>query len=778
MTNKQQDTNIVETRYQRARILEHHALAQRGVDRSRNQRVVFNTTLQPHWIGKSSRFWYERDSREGKEYRLVDAKVATNEAAFDHAVFAAALARATGKKVDAANLPISQLEITCSPRQIKFSAFGKRWSFVGKNCKQLAVTDSLERETLSPDGKYTAFVRDNNLWLRTMLDGELEPGQERQLTDDGEEYYTYGAVPVLISPGLDLSPLQVAWSPDSKRLFAVQLDTRQVGTVPVVYHAPKENVRPQVEEYRYALQGDAHVPEYRLLSIDVTSGRICQANYHPVSVPSKPFFTADGHGWWASDSVHAYFIDMDRSGQHVRVVEFNTVTGATRVLFEETSSTWINLGPLNYLSPSAFMPLPQSKELIWYSERSGWAQLYLYDLKSGTLKNAITQGQWVVRELLHYDVDRRELWLQTGGRTSGQDPYYMDVCRVNIDTGELTPVVVSNHDYYVACESNSLFLPETLYGVSPNGEHLATTRSRVDEAPVSVLIDRDGKELMVLEEADVSGLPNDWQWPEPVQLKAADGETDIYGVVFRPSNFSSDKSYPVIDNIFSYPSSITAKKRFDQSDHFMSSAALAELGFIVVHIDGRGTPLRSKEFLDLSDGWKTSASHLPDHIAGLRQLAERYPYMDMSRVGIFGGWTTSIGPLYGLLEYAEFYKVGITCSIPHSELQAAFCVEQFEGPLHTKPSNVQAECLAENLQGKLLMMHGMLDLLCLPAATFRVVDALQKANKDFDLVLLPNQSHGCSGNPYFTRRIWDYFVKHLQGAEPPKEFNIVNKKNI
>jgi dipeptidyl aminopeptidase/acylaminoacyl peptidase len=332
----------------------------------------------------------------------------------------------------------------------------------------------------------------------------------------------------------------------------------------------------------------------------------------------------------------------------------------------------------------------------------------------------------------------------------------------------------SDHDYFVKSRAYSCEFDQTLFGISSDGNYLVTTRSRADEVPVSLLCNRDGDELMTLEETDVSGLPSGWQWPKPVQLTAADGETDIYGLVFRPSHFSPDRSYPVIDNLFSYPSWAFTCKGFDQSHHYMCAAALAELGFIVVQIDGRGTPFRSRAFLDHADGWLTSGSDLSDHIAGLQQLAERYPSMDLDRVGIFGGWTTSPGAINGLLQYPDFYKVGVTYALPQSQLYLSVCSEYVEGPTHKKTDFVQPEYLAHKLQGKLLMMHGMLDILDVPAATFRMIEAFQKANKDFDLIMLPNQQHAGGRHPYVMRRILDFFVRHLLGEEPPKGFSLLD----
>ena len=773
MTSAPRASTDMEAKYYRARHLAGHASLPEKCNKP-----TFNTLINPYWMVASDCCWYLRESNFGKQYWLVDAATASKEMAFDHAGLAAALSRAVNKDVDPNCLPITRLDFSFDPWLIHFDAFEQRWQFDGQHCTGIGVaTPSAQEELISPNGQYSVFVRDHNLWLRSLKPNGGSTGEERQLTFDGEEHYDYAIVPNMLGAGQDLGAmgeLQALWSPDSRRLFTVQLDMRQVQSLPVIHHVPEgSGVRPRLEEYKYPMPGDAHMPEYRLVGIDIESGENISANYPPVCFTSLiPFFSSQ-RGWWAADSQRAYFVDLKRGAQGVRVVEFNTLTGKTRVLFEESSSTGINLHPWNFHAPSLIMPLPETQELIWYSERSGWAHVYLYDLETGELKQTITQGEWVVSELLHFDARRRELWLQTGGRNADYDPYYKDICRVHVDTRELTTVISSDHDYAVKSRTWSYEFDRMLFGVSSSADYLVVTRSRADEVPHSLLLDRDGREVLILEEADISGLPDSWQWPEPVKLTAADGETDIYGLVFRPSDFSPDQSYPVIDNINAQPASILTCKGFDQSHHYMCAAALAELGFIVVQIDGRGTPLRSRAFLDHSDGWYTSANDLSDHMAGLKQLAERYPYMDMDRVGIFSGWTTSVGPLNGLLQYPDFYKVGVTSAMPHSQLYMALCSEPFEGPSHRQTDFVQPEYLAENLQGKLLMIHGMLDILGVPAATFRMVEAFQKANKDFDLLLLPNQGHGSGwANPYVARRILDFFVRHLLGEEPPKDFDL------
>lgn len=751
------------------------------------KKMVLNATLYPIWIDQSDCFWYERETRKGKEYRLVNAKTATNDCAFDHETLASALAKVAAQTVNAANLPISNICMALNPSdlslsRIRFSAFGKRWIFDTQPGTCQEVEASLEEivgpedEVMSPDGHYTAFTRDHNLWVR-----DLSRGEEQALTFDGKESYVYGA-PASAWGHPHGTALQVRWSPDSKQIFTVQRDTRQVQTLPMIQHVPKDgSLRPTVKQIKIAYPGDENIEELRLLSIDIDTGHIQAADYRqiPVTRNGDGFFTA-GLGWWATDSRRTYFVDVERDYKTVRVVEFDTRTGATRILFEETTDTHINL-MLNNDEYPTLVPVPERNELIWFSERSGWAHLYLYDLESGKLKHPITQGDWLVRDIVCFDPTHREVFVQTGGRNPDIDPYYRDLVRVNIDSGELTTIASSDHDIIAFTKNTMAWMFAKAFGKDPsalaisnNGNFAVVTRTRADEVPVSLLVDRDGRDIMELETADVSALPDGWQWPEPVKLLAADNKTDIYGLMFRPSYFSPDQNYPIVSHVFNTPElPWVSKGSFTNGTSFgwpyLDAAALAELGFIVVQIDGRGTPFRHKAFHDESYGWAPSASNLDDHIAGIRQLAKRYPYMDLERVGITSHASGGPGGVQGLLEHPDFYSVGVSAVQHDSRFSSAsMWGEKYEGLFGPSSNYCYPEELAENLKGKLLMMQGMLDR---PQTVFRVIEALHKANKDFDLILLPNLGHGMSS--YLIRRAWDYLVRHLLNAEPPKEFKLI-----
>lgn len=773
-----EETTTMEARYQRASKL------LKGMYTSD---LVQNDILFPHWIEQTDCFWYERALKKGKQYRLVDAKAATNSEAFDHQALANALSEKVGQDVSAMNLPINQVEILHSPRKVLFDAFDKRWAYQ-EGTESCCEVDAIpESWAVSPDEKQVVFTRNFNLWLR-----DIESGEERALTEDGEENLVYAVEGEIYGHSTDVwgRRAQASWSPDGRRIFTVLRDTRQVKTVPVVQHVPLDgSIRPSVENYRIALSGDEHTTKYHLLTIDVETGTSKWAHYPaiPALNNGRGYFNV-GMGWWATDSRRAYFVDQSRDYKTVKVIEFDTGTGETRTLLSETSETHVNLAPSVFDHPCC-LALPETSELIWWSERTGWGHLYLYDLETGALKHQITQGDWMIREVLKFDTERRELFVQTSDRVDNRDPYYRDICRVQIDTGEITTVISSDHDYFVSSKrSCTVFYAkgfgldvDTSDGISPCGQFVVSTRSRADQAPMTILYDRLGRELLAIEEADISALPDGWQWPEPVKLKAADNKTDIYGLIYRPSDFSPEKSYPVIASGYHCPAAaIVPKGSFSNQPIFgmfyFNEIAMAELDFIVIQIDGRGTPYRDKAFLDECYGWPLSASKMEDEIAGIHQLAERYSYIDLDRVGIVG-LGGGPGAVMGLLKHSDFYKVGIsTIHYDYRLCPSAAIADKFAEGESIDADHRFPEELVDNLKGKLLLMYGMLDSGNLVATAFRLVEVLQRANKDFDLLLSPQGHH--SASDYQMRRIWDYLVTHLLGERPPKEFNLKTSVDV
>lgn len=788
--DQSEDTHPLLARYRQAR---------KVIQGFSTKSLVQNDALFPHWIN-TDYFWYERAYKESKkptpgaeksedlssdicsEYRLVNAKTATNSVAFDHQVFADTLASASGKDINSQNLPISYVTISLSPLRVTFSAFDKYWLFDEEShiCKPLASETIANNEVFSPDGKWIAFSRDHNLWIR-----KAGSDEERAVTNDGEENYAYAIGST--AWGMSLLPdIPALWSPDSTRLLTVRRDKRQVKTLPIVNYEPSEHgSRPAVEHVKIAYPGDEHVESYEILSISRESGEICQANYHPMPTCSNDYLGFFGKLlWWSEDNRRAYFIDQERGDQIVRLIELDTNTGNTQLVFEETSDTHINI--ISDVALPLHRFLPKTNELVWWSERTGWGHLYLYDLNNRALKQIITAGEWRVRDVLHVDEERRELFIQTGARVCERDPYYRDVCRVNIDTGEICTLLSSDHDYVVHYQDSALVITEKMAGragsytagIAPSGNYLVVTRTRADQASSSLLIDRNGKEILQLESADISNLPETWHWPEPLELVTADGKTKLYGLLFKPSSFDPSECYPLINFIGSGPwLSIVPKGSFHSAKiyaamHYFYAAALAELGFIVLLLDSRGTALRSKAFQNDSYGWIPASANTDDHATAIHQLVDRHPYIDKERVGIFTrGYRSG---LQNFLERQDIYKACVCLCLQDSRLiGSAIEGDKYEGRDGPDKDQQYPEELVDNLEGKLLLMHAMNGYVIPsypPTATFRMIDAMQKANKDFDLLMVPEGGYMFTG--YMLRRAWDFLVKHLQNEEPPKEFEL------
>ena len=773
------DDQSVASRYERARVLEQAAYT---------NALALNSCLYPKWIDQSDSLVYAREIRtggstRGKEYRLVNANAATNELAFDHQVLAEALSQASGQSVDPQNLPIGQLEVNAFPSELTFKAFGQHWRFDRSLNRCEVMPRHPEHWLVSPNGKLAVFLQDYNLWIV-----DLETSEQRPLTTDGERHYAYASVPerMDIVSGLNppISPTPEAlWSPDSKQLFTVQTDERTLPSLPVTQYVPEDGrVRPSSAEVRYALPGDPQVAEYRLLVVDIDTDRATEIPCHRVPDIGVRSLIQRQRVWWSADSRFTYIVDIGRGEQHLQLLAYDTLVDKIHCLFEETASTYIDLNGFND-EIASFMPLPDSDELIWWSERSGWAHLYLYDLKTGALKRPLTQGKWLVRELIGFDAAQRDVFIQAAGRVADRDPYYREICRVNIDTGEIVSLASSDHDYFIhkpgTFNHRAMgWCGQDLTGVSglaPSARYFVTTRTRVDEAPRSELRDRNGTLIMSLEQADIADLPEGWQWPEPVKLQAADGKTELYGVVFRPSHFDPQKQYPVIDYAQTHafiaiaPKGSFGSTGISSAAYYYRAAAWAELGFIVVIIDGRGTTYRDRAFHDESYACSHTASNLEDHIAGIRQLAERYPYMDIDRVGITGPGGCN-APAYGLLAYPDFYQVGAACSIYDPRLTHG--MDTYEGnPGSGNFEHAVLGNLADQLTGKLLLVHGMLDNFFHTAGMLQLVDALARANKPFDMLVLPNGGHMWAGG-YQLCQAWNYMVKHLQGEEPPVGFKL------
>jgi dipeptidyl aminopeptidase/acylaminoacyl peptidase len=744
-------------------------------------KLAFKIQVVPRFIGKSDRFWYKLATRDGKEFVLIDPALNTRQPAFDQARLAASLSAASGKAYEANNLPFDGIEFVKDGRAIQFDIEKDRWTadLSTYACtKEETSKEKPEGESLSPDGKWAAFVKDYNLFIRPTAGGT-----DIQLTTDGEALYDYGSEAdqstVAVTQRLSgkKQPPVLLWSPDSRKILTHKLDQRKVESLHLLQSVPPQGFRPLLHSYRYALVGDPNLPLAELAVLDVEKKTKTAFKTDPYLVLYMSPITTK-RAWWSEDSRTVYFVEESRSNKAARLKAADAVTGETRTLIEEKGATYVELNTYLGNAPNVRI-LGDGAEFIWFSERDGWAHLYLYDGKTGILKNQITKGPWVVGDILRVDEKNRWVYFTAGGREKGRDPYYRHLYREKLDGSGLELLTPEDADHTVTDMLSGSNAFGFLSRFSPSGSYFVDTYSRMDTAPVTVLRDVSGRLVRELEKADLEPLlAAGWKWPERVTVKARDGTTDLYGLLYKPSNFDPAKKYPVIDGIYPGPQITRTPKSFGGNAYFLyeicEDSALAELGFIVVNIDGLGTPFRSKAFHDWSYGKMEEAGGLEDHITGIRQLASVRPYMDISRVGIYGHSGGGFASTHAILAYPDFYKVAVSSAGNHDQRSYLACWgEQYQGLLQGDNYKAQSNAgLAANLKGKLLLVHGDMDDNVHPAMTIQMVDALVKANKDFDLLILPNRNHSFGLDPYFTRRKWDYFVRHLAGAEPPHDYEI------
>ena len=473
-------------------------------------------------------------------------------------------------------------------------------------------------------------------------------------------------------------------------------------------------MRPRLHPYRYAFVGDANLPLAELIVFEVPGGTRTPFRCPPYEIRlDSPI--GENKIWWAEDGRSVYFIEEDRGAKAVRLRVADAATGEARTLIEEKGATYVEVNLTMNAFPNVRI-LAGGSEIIWFSERDGWGHLYLYDGKTGALKNRITSGPWAVRDILRVDEADRRVYFTAGGRESGRDPYYQHLYRVRLDGTGLELLTPEDADHAVAYYDARAGGAELVAKISPSGRFFVDTFSRIDLAPVSVLRRTNGRLVCELERADIEPLlATGWRWPERFTVKARDGVTDLYGVIYKPSRFDPSKKYPVIDGIYPGPQTIRTPKSFGvdvvPNANFCRDVCLAELGFVVVNIDGLGTPYRSKAFHDFAYGKMEDAGGLEDHIAGIRQLAAERPYMDLDRVGIYGHSGGGFASTHAILAFPDFYKVAVSSAGNHDQRgYLAAWGEQYQGLLDGDNYAKQANAgLAANLKGKLLLVHGDMD---------------------------------------------------------------------
>lgn len=700
---------------------------------------VYHSDVNPHWVTGTSSFWYLQRTPQGNEYLLVDADRQTRRPLFVRDSLAVQLQQSLGRRVDARNLPLDKGNLEASLDVFRFVCDGYNWRYEiaanrltregkvpprGKGRHWMETDDEKGwGPVTSPDGKYEAYIKNDNIFVRDKTNG-----RERQLSQDGTLSNYYSSY--------------IQWSPDSRKVLSCRIRPVQKRYVYYVESSPRDQLQPKLHQQEYAKPGD-ELPFKVPCIFHVETGQRC--------IPETSLFAHQyslSYLRWDADSKSVTFEYNERGHKTYRVLELSVEDGKVRTLIEEKEEKYVNY-PLIYRNY-----LQDGKHILWTSERDNYNHLYLYDRTTGRPVRQITKGRWYVRGVQHVDEQNQWIYFSANGMNPKEDPYLIHYYRIGFDGKdlvELTPDEGMHQAWF-----------------SSDYRYLVDVYSKVDTPPVAVLRDaRTGRQVMPLEQADISRLEaNGWRAPEVFSAKGRDGKTDIWGVIYRPTNFDPSRKYPVVEYIYSGPGGQHVPKSFSSYNWWMTS--LAELGFIVVQVDGMSTSFRSKDFEEVCYKNLKDAGLL-DHMAWLQEAARRYPYMDLDRVGIFGSSAGGQEAMSAVLFHPEFYKAAYSaCGCHDNRMDKIWWNELWMGyPVdssYIESSNVEQ---AHRLERPLMLVVGEMDDNVDPASTMQVVNALIKANKDFELVVVPGAGH-TMGDNFGEHKRYDFFVRHLMGVEPPK----------
>ncbi len=726
--------------------------------------LVAHDQVQPRWLGAAGRFWFEDRTAAGRQWILVDP-AGPRRPLFDRDRLAAALSVAADTAIDPVRLALPGLEAAEDLAWIRFQR-GRGWWRCELPSYRCAPTDStpvrMSHEVRSPDGRWAAYLRDGNLWVRS-----LQSGERIQLTTDGTGDDAYGVNryccdQVTIRRFQVNKPPVLSWSPDSRRIVTHRLDER--GVLPLALLETRQG-RPVLHTYPYAMPGDSVVPRVRFVVIDVPARQVTPVDRPPA--PADFMIMSSDTTWsrvrWTRSGDRFFLVQGVRGDRQQDLLEVEAATGRSRLVLSEKNRTYVELHPM--VGGTTFRPVGDGSEVLWWSERDGWAHLYLVRTATGEVIRQLTAGPWAVHQIEYLDDATRTVYFTARGREPGRDPYHRALYRIGLDGSGLALLTPEPGDHVIA--------------FAPGGRVFLDTRSALDQAPVSVLRDATGRVQSDVARADLSRLRAlGWPAPIPFTVKARDGITDLYGVMLRPSNFDSTRTYPIIDCIYPGPQTGPLGQHGFSLTTGCNGQALAELGFVVVAIDATGTPFRSKAFHDAFYG-NLGDNGIPDLVAGIRQLGARHPWLDLNRVGIFGHSGGGNSSARAMLMYPDFFRVAVSSAGNFDQRGYTYLWgERYQGLLVRQAdgsdnyANQDVQSLARNLKGKLLLAWGTLDDNVHPNLTMVLADELIKANKRFDMLALPNRNHGFATEPYFVQRTWDYFVRHLLGREPPEDFTL------
>ena len=668
---------------------------------------VYSPAIHPEWIDSSHYFWYKNHEKEGDFYYLVNAESGKKQRAADKKGLAAFFSK---KQKKLAESLLKEEE---------------------KRPDRWRRREEAPVPVVSPDKKWEAYVKDNNLYLSPLWDEKEKdkPKEEIALTMDGTANLRYDGWSII-------------WSPDSRKLATVKVRDVQERRIPLIESSPSSQKQPILQWRDYAKPGDV-LPVYLPVLFDVEARKQMALNVTPYE--NQFYLNLTG---WREDSRAFTFEFNQRGHQRYVIGEVSAADGSIRHLVDEQTKTFI------YYYNNYRYDLDDGKELLWISERDGWRHLYLIDGTSGQVKRLVTKGEWVLRQVDYVDETNRVVYFTASGFNKGEDPYNLHYCRINLDGTGFTDMTPENGNHRVTFSADRSYFTDVY--------------SRPDLPPVSQLKRTSDVSVVAgLQRCDVSALQAEgWQMPEVFCAKGRDGQTDIWGNIYRPMHFDASKSYPVVEFIYAGPHDSHVDKDFKPAHHLVSK--LVELGFIVVSIDGMGTSNRSKAFHDVC--WKNlKDAGFPDRIAWMKAAGAKYKYMDLNRVGIYGWSAGGQNAMAALLFHNDFYKVAVAlCGCHDNRMDKIWWNEQWMGyPIDASYSTSSNVDNAYRLKGKLLLINGELDDNVDPASTLQVVSALMKANKNFEQLYLPGKTHSLGG-PFEMHKMHDFFVKNLLGQEPPE----------
>ncbi|WP_435260743.1 DPP IV N-terminal domain-containing protein [Tenacibaculum sp. nBUS_03] len=750
---------------QKQRTAEEYKQATKYMDRNLYS-LVYNQVSGSKFVNQNY-LTYNTKNKDGKKFILVDIANKSKKEAFNHDKLAESLSKELGQEIAKNNLPIYGFSLSKDQKTATFSIRGQMYSCDLENYSISKVTsketEATRDEHVSPNGKLGAYIENYNLWVR-----DLTTNKKTQLTFDGKKNYGYATNNAgwIKSNGAVLK-----WSPNSDKIATFQQDAREVG---MMYLTSTNVGHPKLEAWKHPLPGDKDI--FTIERVIIHLGAKPKIVRLKMNKDFQRGTTTDHIAdWnnelldaqWKKDGSQFAFVSGSRDHKTAHLQIADTKTGLVKSIHKEKVDTYYESG----VNAENWKVLFDSNEFIWYSEKTNWGHLYLYDLSTKQLKNQITSGNWIVKQIKKVDQTNKKIYFTAGGKESG-NPYHNYYYSVNFDGSNLKNLT-PDKGTHTATFSNDY-------------SYFIDTYSTTSIPPISVLRNNKGEKLLDLETADITALKEkNWQEPIEFSVKARDGKTDLYGIMCTPSHYDERKKYPVLNYIYPGPQSGSVGN-YKFRPVWRDFQAVAELGFVVVAVDAMGTPMRSKSFHDAYYG-NMGDNGLPDNIAAIKQLAKKYKGMDIDRVGIWGHSGGGFASTRAVFEYPDFYDVAVSGAGNHDNRNyEADWGEKWQGLLKkgktqengvetTNYDNQANQLIAQNLKGKLLITHGSMDNNVSPSNTMLVVEALINANKDFDMILFPNKRHGYGNmTKYMTRKRWDYFVTHLRKEIPPKEFDLSN----